>query len=181
MPDRLFLGIPLPPAARDDLAAQLRRCFPRGLPGRAVPPENWHLTVRFLGATAPEAAERIRAELAAAPLGASFHLTLRELGAFPRPARATVIWLGAHEGAEEMRRLAGSVGDALWRAGVAREERPFAAHLTLARLPRPADVRQLVGAGGSPALRLRIEEVVLYRSHLGHGPPRYEPMQRLPL
>lgn len=181
MADRLFLGIPLPPAARDDLAEQLRRSFPEGLPGRAVPPENWHLTVRFLGATGQDAADRIRAELATATLGGGFSLALRELGAFPRPARANVIWLGAREGGDAMRRLVDTVGDALRRAGIARDERPYSAHVTLTRLPRPADVRPLLAAAGSPALRLRIEEVVLFRSHLGNGPPRYEPVQRLPL
>jgi 2'-5' RNA ligase len=181
MPDRLFLGIPLPPSARDDLAEQLRRSFPPGLPGRVVPPENWHLTLRFLGATLPEAAERIRGELGAAALGAPFDARLRELGAFPRPARATVVWLGVREGADEVRRLAEVVGDALGRAGVPPEERSFSAHLTLARLPRPSDVRPLLDAGRDVETRMRIEEVVLFRSQLGNGPPRYEPIQRLPL
>jgi 2'-5' RNA ligase len=180
-PDRLFLGIPLVPAARDELSDQLRGALPAGLPGRAVPPANWHLTLRFLGATEPGAAEGIRAELSAAALGPSFLLGLRELGAFPRAARATVIWLGASDGADELRRLARTVDDALARAGTPREERPFSAHLTLARLPRPADVRGLLAGGSGIAVRMRVEEAVLFRSHLGNGPPRYEPVLRLPL
>src|SRR5690606_558822 len=110
------------------------------LPGRVVPPENWHLTLRFLGATPASAAARVVEELEAAPLGAPFEIRLGALGAFPRPARATVLWMGLRAGEGPLGDLAAAVEVAVRRAGIAPEDRPFSPHLTLARLRSPQDV-----------------------------------------
>jgi len=44
--ERLFIAVPLTEQARDKIAAALPP-----LPGRRVPPQNWHFTLRFLGDT----------------------------------------------------------------------------------------------------------------------------------
>jgi 2'-5' RNA ligase len=179
--DRLFLAIPLSADARNSLVEQLEEALPGGLPGRPVPPENWHFTVRFLGATSPDAAERIHDSLGSARFDGEFEVRLRGLGAFRRPARATVLWTGVGEGVAALRSLADRVSGRLLAAGVPVEKRPFSPHLTLARLPRPTDLRRLIGEARSPEVVLAVNEVVLFRSHLGKGPPRYEPLHRYPL
>ena len=60
-------------------------------------------------------------------------------GAFPSERRARVLWLGVDEGAELLAQLAGAVGALLAPLGYEPEDRPFHAHLTLARLGRPSD------------------------------------------
>ena len=177
---RLFVGIPFPAALREEVQAYLRATFGERLPGRAVPAANWHLTLRFLGATEGERQGRMVDEMRriAAP---SFDLTITRLGAFPRAGRAKVLWIGVGGGADELRTLASSVEAAAVRAGFAPEPKPFSPHLTLARLRAPADVRPLVEDAAPFGGRMRVDAFVLFRSHLGGAAPRYEPLERFPL
>lgn len=179
--NRLFLAVALPDPVRDALRSAIGTTFPEGVPGRAVPPESWHLTLRFLGDTAPDAASRLTRSLAAADLGAPFDLAFASLGAFPRPERAAVIWVGVASGAPELVTLARRVEQCVRDAGFAAEHRPFSAHLTLSRLRPPANVAPLLARPTGAPIRMRVREVVLYRSHLGGGPARYEAVARYPL
>lgn len=178
---RLFVAVPLVPEVREALSAHLRAAFPEGLPGRAAPPDNWHLTLRFLGDATPESADAVTRELNAAPLPPPFVARFGEPGAFPRPARATVLWLGVAEGAQRLHELASTVEEAARRAGFPPERRPFAPHLTLSRLRDPADLRGVLHRLPPFASPLPVREAILYRSHLGGGPPRYEAAQRFAL
>ncbi|HVG44391.1 MAG TPA: RNA 2',3'-cyclic phosphodiesterase [Longimicrobium sp.] len=180
-PARLFVGVPAADALRDALERHLAAAVGGRLPGRAVPPANWHLTLRFLGATDAARHRRIVDELARADAPPSFDLSLAGLGAFPRGGRAKVLWIGAGEGADALRALAASVEAAAVRAGFAPEPKPFSPHLTLSRIDPPADVRALLDATPPFGGRMRVPEFILFRSHLGHGHPRYEPLHRFPL
>jgi len=175
---RLFLAVPLPDRVREELADHLAA---HPLPGRAVPPANWHLTLRFLGDTDAEEAERLAATLAAAAFPAAFEVRLGGFGAFPRPARARVAWLGLVAGTEPLAELAAAVEAAVRRAGLPAEHRPFSPHLTLARLRDPQDVRAALAALPPFEAVVPVHEVVLHRSHLGAGPPRYEAVRRFAL
>jgi 2'-5' RNA ligase len=177
---RLFFALPLSAAARGALESHLAR-VPGGLPGRLVPPESWHLTLRFLGELDVAAARAVQREVEGAVLGPPFSLELGGWGAFPRPDRARVLWLGVTEGEEPLRELANRVETAVRAAGLPAERRPFAAHLTLSRLRQPADVRPALAAVPPFAAQVAAGEVVLFHSRLGHGPARYEAVTRIPL
>jgi 2'-5' RNA ligase len=181
---RLFVAIELASEVRDAIerALQPLRALPE-LPRelRWLPPDSWHVTLQFLG----NAEERLLADLAAActqavRAHAPFELVLQGAGAFsPRAAR--VLWLGATAGTAPIIALGNSVIDATEPLGFEREERPFAAHVTLARIKPAADVRPLL-----PRLQLgpfsqRVSELVLFRSHLSSTGARYEPLLRAPL
>ena len=166
---------------RATIATRIADALPEGIPGRAVPPANWHLPLRFLGDTDPAAAARLERELGAAPLGGRFEITFCSLGAFPRPSRAAVLWLGIGAGAPELGLLAERVEECARAAGFAPETRPFSAHLTLSRIRPPRNVGPLLTRPTGPAIPLTVEEVVLYRSVLGGGPARYEAAARFPL
>jgi RNA 2',3'-cyclic 3'-phosphodiesterase len=184
MPDdggRLFLAVPLTAGARQRILRHLATPPMPALPGRTVPPANWHLTLRFLGDTPRALAERVATELERAPLGPPFTLRFGRLGGFPRPARARVLWLGIERGEDRLRDLAARVAASVERAGIPAEPRPFAAHLTLARLRDPLDLRPLLDLAPAAAVDLAVGEVVLYRSHTGPPAPRYEPLRRFPL
>ncbi|HYJ79877.1 MAG TPA: RNA 2',3'-cyclic phosphodiesterase [Longimicrobiaceae bacterium] len=177
---RLFVGVPLPEAVRVELIAYLETALGGRLPGRAVPARNWHLTLRFLGAT--DAGRRaglvdglrgIRAD--------AFDLSFGGLGAFPRPARAAVLWVGVDRGASELRALAAGIEEAARRVGFKPEEKAFSPHLTLSRLHPPADVRREIASAAPFAGSMRVEAFSLFRSHLGGGPARYEELERLAL
>lgn len=175
--ERLFIGVPLAEEARSAIA----RALPRNLPGKLVPPENWHFTLRFLGSTAAEARDQIIQRLDAATCGARFGIRFNELGAFPNPGRARILWLGVDEGAERLIHLAAIAEGVARSVGFAAEAREFKPHLTLSRIDRPASVNTLIGSKPSFGVRMTVESVVLYRSRLGRGPARYEEVARFEL
>lgn len=177
---RLFIGIPVAAEVRDGLEAYLRATFGERMPGRAVPPANWHLTLRFLGDTGAEQHRRLGDELRRMEPVPPFALSLERLGAFPRAARASVLWVGAADGADELRALAARIEAAAVRAGFAPVPKPFSPHLTLSRVNPPADLRRAIEAAAPFGGRMAVDAVVLFRSHLGGGPPRYERMLTVP-
>jgi 2'-5' RNA ligase len=175
---RLFVAVPLSDALRDQLRQALRDASAgRPLPGRIVRPENWHLTLRFLGDTEAAAAARLLGALATAPLGVPIAASFDSLGAFPRPDRARVLWLGVGQGATELTALADVVNAAVLEAGCPVDDKPFRAHLTLARLDPPGDVRSLLDTTPFSPTGTMFDEIRVLRSHLGRGPAQYETLR----
>ncbi len=179
---RLFLAAPLDEETRGALASHLETAVGRsGIPGRRVPASNWHFTLRFLGDSTVRARDRLVSALAEADLGAPFELAFEGLGAFPKPERARVLWIGAGKGAAELGRLAAVAESAAREAEYEPERRRFSAHLTLSRLRPEEDVRALIERVPPFKGVLTIDEVVLYRSHLGPSGARYERERRFQL
>ena len=178
---RLFVAAPLTEEARQALSALIRDRVPDGLPGRPAPPRNWHLTLRFLGDADAVGSDRVAAALDGADLGGSFSVTWGGMGAFPRPRRATVLWIGLTAGAGRLAALAANVEAASQAAGFSPEDRPFRAHMTLSRIRPDRDVRSLVEEFAPAAVAMRVDRVALYRSHLGRGGARYEVVEEFPL
>jgi 2'-5' RNA ligase len=134
---RLFIGCTLTEPVR----VALQHALPlEALPGRAVPPENWHLTFRFLGETPKELYPKLIDALGRDSLGDAAEISFGGYGAFPRIDRAAVLWLGITDGIDALNRIAHRVESAVQRAGFAAEQRPFNAHLTLSRLKPSRDV-----------------------------------------
>lgn len=158
---RLFLAVPLSDQARMILAQALPP-----LPGKVVPPENWHLTTRFLGYVDLVTAERITATIAQADLGSRFEVKLGEMGAFPRPVRATVLWLGVAESPPRLADLNSICEEAAQAGGLSAEDRPFAAHLTLSRIRPQQDVRAVIDAFQPVPVSWQADRLVLYQSTL---------------
>ena len=179
---RLFVAVPLPDDLRRDLAATVKgwRNEPAGDPApdlRWTDPDGWHVTLAFLGMTSPDAVRRSTESLRGASAGHNaFELPSGELGAFPRPAHARVIWYGVHDDGR-LASLARSVRDALGGDDAAM----FRAHVTLARLPAATAVAPWLATHRAPPGVLRVEQVLLVRSHLGRGPARYEELAAVPL
>jgi 2'-5' RNA ligase len=107
---------------------------------------------------------------------------LTELGAFPTERRARVLWVGLDDPAGLLSSLATATDEALSPLGFERESRAFSAHLTLARLKRPASVSALMDepfdAGTPPFI---VDHLALYRSYVHPQGARYEVLERYPL
>ena len=168
---RIFAAVPLPPPVGMALAGSLA---PHPIPGRLAPPENWHITLRFLGRVDQVTYERFLSALEVEGCE-PFRVRLGGIGAFPNPRRATVIWVGVEEGDSGLAALNEITEEAAQRAGLEAEERPFHPHLTLSRVRPPADIRDLEGV--TVDLGWRCDRVVVYRSHTGRGGARYEPLE----
>ncbi len=180
---RLFLAVEVADDVRHALAAHLTEALDgKPVPGRPVPPPNWHVTLRFLGYTYDEERDRLFHALDEADFGGPFTVGFGGLGAFPRPARATVLWLGIERGSDEVEALGAVAEEAAVAAGWMMEERPFHPHLTLSRIRPHQDVTAVIERVPPLRMTMPVDDVVLYRSHLGGGKSaRYEPIERFPL
>ena len=196
---RLFIAVPLDEGALRTVAAlvaDLRtdeaaaRAATPGAVGRSglrwVRPEGVHLTLRFLGPTPPSRVGAAAAALEAAAAGVRpIAVRIAGAGAFPRLSAPRVLWLGVDAGAEHLADLAGRLEARLAAAGWPREDRPFAAHLTIARSDDATAARPvaeaLVRRGAVLAVSWTADRAILYESRPGPGGARYEPLAVVPL
>jgi 2'-5' RNA ligase len=176
---RCFWAVPLPSELRGALAdfvADLRALPAVEDAWRFAAPDSWHLTLAFVAAIEPQGVEPMTERVGAAVQHhAPFLAAAAGLGGFPRGSRARVLWLGV-EGGDELAHLAREVNAA---AGLD-DDGPWRAHITLAR-SRDRHGAVLPRLGAPPTGSIPVTQVVLFRSHLGSGPARYEALHRLAL
>jgi 2'-5' RNA ligase len=190
-PARLFVAVPLPPDALADCAAviDLVRGGPLGRVPRWVHVPNLHLTVRFLGdLTPPDLVPDVALAVVDAIVGTpAFDVELAGAGSFPDGRKPRALWLGIQRGADRLGALADALDPALEPLGWPPDDRPYRPHLTVARLDSAsiADGALVADELRRAALdwrtAFRADRVVLYRSFLGGGPPRYDPVVEIPL
>jgi RNA 2',3'-cyclic 3'-phosphodiesterase len=179
---RLFVALPLPPSALyAQVAGEVAAAAPNA---RLAVLDAPHVTLRFLG-DVPDPAP-VAAALDAACAGRLALPCIVEglgtfpSGGFPPDQRARIVWAGVR--APGIEALAAAVQDATAGFGSPPETRPFVAHVTLARLPRPTDLRRLVHQHhGTLFAEGTLDHVVLFRSTLGPGGPRYEELHAVDL
>lgn len=148
-----------------------------------VPPQNLHLTLKFLGWVSADAVPGIEGALRPLAARAPFHMHLRGVGAFPPRGKPRVIWVGLQQGADDLRALAQDVEGALENIGFSREVRPFHPHLTLGRVKTAAAPRERVlhRFEDTEVGRCLVQEITVYRSILKQPHPDYRPHLRIPL
>jgi 2'-5' RNA ligase len=178
---RLFLAVDVPETAVLAVAAaieQWRAVVPNV---RWVPPENWHITLKFLGATAADRVPWVE-ETVGGIVSSHRRVTLdvRGLGAFPSVERARVIWAGVDDPEDGLDAVVTDLETGLAPA-FRQEMRRFHPHLTVARSEPP--VRLPAAYGDTPLVTepFPVEQVVLYRSRFEGGATRYEPLAAFPL
>lgn len=180
-PHRLFVAIEIPPAAQvavDEAVAPWREAFPRA---RWAPPENRHVTLKFLGPTYPRLLERVRTQAGeVAASCAAFDAGLTGLGAFPSRGRARVLWVGLDDDAGRVTALVDAL-DAALAADFPPESRSFHPHLTVARSDPPLALPEAFAQTPVAPVAWRVERLVLFESHLHRPAARYELLAVFPL
>ncbi|TQV79706.1 RNA 2',3'-cyclic phosphodiesterase [Denitrobaculum tricleocarpae] len=175
---RLFVALALP----ENLAEQLERMC-SGLPGANwVPPENFHLTLRFIGACDGHEAGDLDAALSTVK-AAPFDLSLTGLGQFGEGRRTRSVWAGTQP-SDELSALQSRVERVVQTAGFEPESRKFHPHVTLARFgSSPGGKLRTYFAQHAlfRTLPFRVTEFHLYSSELGKGPPMYRREATYPL
>ncbi len=178
---RLFVAVELPANVRKrlaDVASELRGMGLERL--RWVKPENIHITLKFLGETPAERRPEIEDALRAAADGVASHeLTLGELGKFGGRRNPRVLWVDVRGDVDALKALQKRVDEEIAPLGFPRDERPFAAHLTLARVPQ--ELAKQVARPLSEAIEavkvseaaIPVREVVLMSSDLRPDGPVY--------
>jgi len=174
---RLFTALPLPEDVRDCLSA-LRG----GLRGaRWVDPENYHLTLRFIGDVDERVADEVANTLAQIDRTA-IEVTLSGLGSFGG-RKPHAVWARV-EPTPALMELQAEQERRLQRIGLAAETRRFTPHVTLARLrgatPRGvADWLSLRGGFFAPVFHADHFVLMSSKASVGGGP--YITEDRYPL
>jgi 2'-5' RNA ligase len=137
---RLFTGLDLAPDVLANIGSFLEQVKPLA-PLRWTPVENLHVTTKFIGEWPEGRLEELKERLAIAHR--PFSLTVGGLGFFPNARAPRTFWAGIGENAE-LRTLAADTEEAVAALGIAKEQRPYSPHLTLARIPSPMPLDRLL-------------------------------------
>jgi 2'-5' RNA ligase len=186
---RLFVAVEIDDEARRvaaATAAALRAAIGPAFKARWVPPENMHLTVRFIGhvddALAPAVIETLTSPLEVAP----FDVELAGCGAFPPSGPPRVLWMGLTRGLSSLKFMHEVCNQRLAPFGFEPEARAYSAHLTLARVkdaPKGsgAIVREALRRVTPASTTCRVARATIFQSHMSPKGSRYEPVGFIPL
>lgn len=181
---RTFVALLIPGEWKEYLGA-CARALAEGTSGLSwVKPENFHLTIRFLGDLGDSGVRRVCESVAAsavaleAPLG-----RLGSVGAFPNLNRPRAIWVGLAEGAEAFDSVARGVNGALDRKGFGPPDKPSRAHITLARVREGAKGLDRIARASLPAppAAAVLARICVMKSELHPTGSRYTAIQECQL
>ncbi|MGA2183958.1 MAG: RNA 2',3'-cyclic phosphodiesterase [Bryobacteraceae bacterium] len=168
---RLFTGLDLPvhvSAALDRLIETLRPAARL----RWTPVANLHVTTKFIGEWPPARLDEMKAALATVPGRAPISVAVRGVELKPR-----LFWAKVHGPA--LADLARDLDTALARLGVAREQRTFNPHLTLARINKPVPLN-IAGLTATDFGSFEADRFFLYLSEPGSAGSLYTKLAEFP-
>lgn len=151
---RTFIAIELPAGVKQRVIERQRRLQRLldeqgvGSAFRWTPPDNLHLTLRFLGETGD--AQRRQIETALAKIAAQSHefqLVVQAAGAFPNLRKPNILWLDFGGDLNVLLPLQRQIEITAQQVGFAAETRAFTPHLTIARAQKNAAPAMLAHSG----------------------------------
>lgn len=175
---RVFLALPLPAAARRELARQTESALaPHAAHLRPVAPAGYHATVHFFGALAADELSRAQAlcgqvvEALAAPLKCA----LTGLAQLPPRGPARVVHAEFGDGRRALTAFLAAARELIAAAAFPVAPRSPLPHVTVARIRRGRRWRLTdpVAVAGIP---LVLDKLVLFESHLHPAGARYVPL-----
>ncbi|GBD02392.1 RNA 2',3'-cyclic phosphodiesterase [bacterium HR18] len=175
---RLFIALEVPEAHRHRLYTLRDPSWK----ARWATPEQFHLTLRFLGQVEEKVLPALEHTLADIRLPA-FWLHIRGLVVFPSPTRPRVL-AAAVDPAAPLRTLQAEIERRVVDLGFAPEPKPFRSHLTLARLKQvaPTRVRLFLERYQNFSLEpFSVAHFTLFESYLHPQGARYVSLQQFPL
>ncbi len=184
---RIFIALDIPGRIRAHIREFMERARALAPEARWARPEGLHVTLKFVGHVSDQKVEEIKNVLAAVKT-APFHVKFESAGFFPTPKSPRVFWIGV-EGGAALSELAASIDDATHKLGIAKEERAYSPHLTLARAGSgPDGQNQLRPLAGLLELEapphfgtMTAREFFLYQSQPQPGGSKYTKLQRFGL
>ena len=183
-PSRLFFAVWPPEELRERLwesLVPLRRASP-GV--RWIPPERYHVTLRFLGDTSAALLPSLKLAADAMAREGTFRVRFTGTGVFPPRGAPRVHWVGVTPGPlTRMRRI---LDAALARDGIAPGRRPFKPHLTVGRARSGGGAEGGAGVpdggvAGAFGEGFTVDALHLVRSELFPDGPRYANIHKVVL
>jgi 2'-5' RNA ligase len=184
---RIFIALDIPAEIRTRILEYMDRARRYATAARWTRSEGLHVTLKFIGEVKEDKLEQIKTTLATVK-AVPFEVSFAEAGFFPGAKSPRVFWIGV-QGGEALTQLAAAIDTATHSAGIAKEERSYSPHLTLARAGSAPEARDQLKPLASflaadPALQfgtMTAREFWLYRSELARGGARYTKLQKFGL
>ena len=133
---RLFIALAVPPDVRQEIGraqGQLRRNSPPGAI-RWTRPEQFHITLKFLGDVPSAQVEALKTSVSEVCAGCpALRLSAHGIGFFPNEQRPRVIWVGADDDSGQLAELYRRMDEAVRPFAPAGKPERFAGHITLGR------------------------------------------------
>lgn len=169
---RLFIAITLSREVADTLDGVIRRLRSCCESGRCTRTANLHLTIVFLGETAPGRVASVKEAMDRAAVS-PFSLHIGGFGSFRREG-GSLFWAGV-ERSDALTELHRRLSAELRKRGFPLERRGFRPHLTLVRqavLKREYDHNAFV----VPAMKMPVKKITLMKSERPGGKLVYTPL-----
>lgn len=143
---------------------------------KLVEPHNFHFTLIFLGEISDNDIDRIKEKLTGFQFE-PFTVTYTEIGAFPKPSHARVVWIGVDsEGVQKLTALANDIIAKMSELGF-KSDKPFSPHMTILRSRiKPVSASHIISSSkyqGRTFGSDRIQKVHLKKSDLTPSGPVY--------
>lgn len=177
---RIFIALDIAPEIRKRLAEYMERIRSYAPDARWARVEGLHVTLKFVGEANEDLVRQMKAALAGVntpPVEVKFE----GVGFFPNAKGARVFWAGV-DGGETLAGLAAEVDGRLAKLGIAKEEKPYHPHLTLARASTHPlrELAPLVNA--TPQFgTMTAREFFMYQSQPQRGGSKYTKLERFAL
>ncbi|NMO95688.1 RNA 2',3'-cyclic phosphodiesterase [Paenibacillus lemnae] len=177
---RLFVAVPLPQEAAEAIFRWTEELSQHMSFRKWVHPQDYHITLQFLGDTDTENTAAVVSHLRQAAEGQkSFTLSLRGAGVFGQPTSPRVLWTGIDGEVQELYSLQQRVTDAMAPLGFKPEERPYRPHITTARKFIDGRISSPLLEQGPDSVSWTAGSMVLFRTVM-HASPMYEIQEQVP-
>jgi 2'-5' RNA ligase len=181
---RCFIAVEVPGPMRRSIGEMIENLRKSGSDVKWLPPDNVHMTLKFLGSTEESLLEALRESLfkKLSPYS-PFYIRISGVGCFPDERRPKVVWVGAHESGQ-VRDVQRDIEAEMVKFGFPSEERTFSPHLTIGRvksrkkmddLLKMLDEYRQVSFGD-----IEVRGVTLMKSELNPAGAKYFPLAEIP-
>ncbi|WP_054956585.1 RNA 2',3'-cyclic phosphodiesterase [Paenibacillus dakarensis] len=171
---RLFIAVPLPQVVSEHIQRWSQEIGKQMLFRKWVHPQDYHITVQFLGDVKSKNVDSILSSLQAAVVKQqTIELSLQGAGVFGLSSAPRVLWAGIAGETEKLGKLQQAVTTAMLPLGFKPEDRPYRPHITVARKYKGGSIAaELINTGPEP-VSWTTDKLVLFRTHM-HSSPMYE-------
>ncbi|MBI1750231.1 MAG: RNA 2',3'-cyclic phosphodiesterase [Acidobacteria bacterium] len=178
---RVFVAMDVPEEVRRAIGEFVAKLEPVCRGARWARVDGMHVTLKYIGEVTAEKVEQIKKELEGVRSAEAVEMNFRGMGFFPNAKHPRVFWAGI-EATPNLAEISAEMEKRMERLGIAREERAFRPHLTLARFKTEEGLAKLheaiEKAGAVEFGSTRSSEFYLYESKLLRGGAEYTRLAR---
>jgi len=179
---RIFIALEIPKKIKEEISKTQNQLKAAGIQARWVKPEIAHLTLIFLGETAPNKVGEIEKILKEAGSQISpVNLWLEKVDCFPSPTKAKIIHLSLKGELGKLNTLALKIRKLLKKQKINFDQKPFVPHLTLGRLKKPQNVSEILSKIKILRQNFFVYQLLLIQSTLTSQGPIYKTLRSLEL